>query len=106
MAVTELVLVWLGSMAVLANAAMFLRLDRTTNMIIPFVAAFLWGVVAISSFDVIVTDSDPLQSVSMTPVVYLSIAFSMTSALFGVYEFISGSAKDVEESLEETTLFD
>lgn len=100
MAMSELILVWLGTVATATSAAMFLpreRVDAFTAMVLPFVAAFLWFVVAFGSLDVIVTDSDPLQSIEVMPLFWLAGSFGVLSALVGIYAVVKRPAEDIDE---------
>lgn len=95
MAVSELVYVWLGSVAVLASVGMFLPLDRFSEIVLPFVAAMLWGVVSLLSLDVLAGDS--LQSIEMMPVFWLTGMFALGSAVLGIYYLIRSPAEELEE---------
>ena len=95
MAVSELIYVWLGSVAVLASIGMFLPLDRFSEIVLPFVAAILWGVLSLLSLDVLAGDS--LQSIEIMPVFWLSGMFALGAAVLGIYYLIRSPTEELEE---------
>lgn len=99
MAITELTLVWLGSLATLATIGMFVEFgDDATQVIVSFAASILWGLFGMSGFDVIVDDaatvSTPIYSLA-----YLGIGFSLVIALFalyGLFEVLRGETEQTD----------
>jgi len=95
MAVSELIYIWLGSVAVLASIGMFVPMDGFSELVLPFVSAILWGVVSLLSLDVLAGDS--LESIEIMPIFWLAGAFAMASAVLGVYYLVRTPAKEVDE---------
>lgn len=106
MALTQSALLWLGTVALLANVGMFVDMDRFSSIVLPFVASILWGITAIASFDVSVVSGGTTQSFAFVELVYPALAMAFGSALLGIYELLLGGSADVEESMQETPLFD
>lgn len=94
---TELVLIWLGSLAALASVAMVVPMDPLTDMIVPFVAAILWGAVSLSSTNVIISDNaDPPVTISLQIVMWLALMFALCCVVFGIYQLIHQPASEAE----------
>lgn len=98
-AISDLVLVWLGTVGLVASIGMFVQMDdRATNMLIPFIAAIVWGLFMMAGFDVAYTESG--ETATMWPVVALGGGFAMSSLAFGIYELLYGTAKEVDENMD------
>lgn len=90
MVMTEGALLFLGALATLATIGMFIDFgDEPTRIVIGFVAALLWGIFGMSSFDVIVVDSyAAVKSEPITPLAYLGIGFAMVLTGFWFYKLV------------------
>lgn len=98
---TELVLITLLVLAALASIGVIVPMDRTSDIIMPFIASALWGVAGMSAFDVILlSTSNPVRSTEILPVAYLGVGFALISAVLGVYELIVQPAKEVEDAAD------
>ena len=110
MAMTELLLAWLGTLAVAAtalagwfamNAA---RVEKWTRVLVEFAASVLWALFAVSAMDVIVPSgaSTPVSE-SIYPMVFLGIGFALVTFVYFLYDLVVGISEAASESdLEET----
>lgn len=95
---TQLTVIWLGTLAAIATTAMFLPVaDRWTQVIIPFLASLLWGMFALSSGSVHAQAFGDAAE-PMTPLVYLGVAFAMATLVYGVYDLVVGIGKQAAEA--------
>lgn len=100
MAMSELLLAWLGSVAVLATFGLFYNFrDRWTALLVEFVASVLWGVFALSARDVIVPSgaSTPVSE-SMDMLVFLGITFVIVTFGYFLYDLATGVSKEASET--------
>lgn len=107
MALTELTLVFLGSLAtVLSGAGLFGPFtDDATNVIMSFAGALLWGAFSISSNDVVVhAGADGLVSEPMLPLVYLGLGFSIIVGLFTMLQLLRVVQDETESTTEESIM--
>lgn len=106
MALTELLLVWLGSVALLATYGLFYNFrDRWTQLLVEFGAAILWALFAISSMNVIVPSgaSTPVTE-PMTMLVYLGIGFALVTFVYGLFDLMTGiGAEATETDIEDVS---
>ncbi len=86
-------------LAGIASVGMAVRIDPTADLLMPFVAALLWGAVGLSAFDVVVdaTFGDVVTR-PITPLAWLGIGFALLATLFGIYQLISKPAEELEQS--------
>lgn len=99
MAMTELLLVWVGSVALLATYGLFYQFrDRWTAILVEFGASVLWGLFAVSAMDVIVPSgaSTPV-SASMDMLVYLGIGFALVTFVYFLYDLLAGIGAEAED---------
>lgn len=106
MAVTDLTLVWLGSVALLATLGLFYEFrDQWTGVLVEFVATVLWAMFALSGMSVVVSDTNPPASEPMMPLVYLGLGFAVLTLLFAINDLVNtlrADAADVDlESVGE-----
>lgn len=106
MAMTELLLAWLGSVALLATYGLFYRFgDRWTAILVEFGAAVLWAFFAVSAMNVIVLSgaTTPVRA-SMDLLVYLGIGFALVTFAYALFDLVVGVTEEAEESdLEDVT---
>lgn len=108
MPMTQLVLVFLASLASFAtvlagwmvmNAP---RVDRWTRAVVTLGGAILWGIVGISSFDVVVTSHvNPPVSEPILPMAYVGIALSMLIGLYGLYDLLVGIGEEARNTADD-----
>lgn len=97
---TELLLVWLGTVALLATLGLFYRFgDRWTALLVEFTAAILWSFFAVSAMNVVVPSgaSEPATA-SMDMLVYLGIGFALITFLYAVYDLLVGLGAEANEA--------
>jgi len=99
MSMTELTVVWLGSLATLTTVGLFYQFgDRWTALLIEFGGAMLWSLFAVSSMNVIVTDGvAPPVSEPMLPLVYLGIGMALVTFLFALYDLFKGVSAEASD---------
>lgn len=98
MAMTELLLVWLGSVAVLASYGLFYTFaDRWSGLVVELAATVLWSVFAIAAMDVIVPSgaSTPVSEPVML-FTYLGIAFALITFSYFLYDLLAGIGSEAE----------
>lgn len=94
MAMTELTLIWMGSLATLATIGMFVDFgDNATGVIVSFVASILWGFFGISSFDVVIAD-DASVSEPILPLAYLGIGLGVVIGIFTFYRLVRAVGRE------------
>lgn len=96
-------LVFIGTLATLASLTLFVpdrMMDSATALIMPWIAAILWAVLGLSSFNVMVGAKSLVEPITrpILPVAYLGIGFAMIAALFGMYRLIKAPATEVEDA--------
>lgn len=93
---TQLLLIFIGSLATLATIGMFVDFgDDATRILVGFVAALLWGIFGLSSFDVIIADSAAvIRSEPVVPLAYLGIGFAMVLTAFWLYKLMQVLANE------------
>lgn len=100
MAMTPLLLAWLGS---LAAGVTFLGLfvdafDRWTHVLLTFLGAGLWATFAVGGMDVIVRDSAvATASEPVWMLVYPGVGMTVLVALFGVRDLLAGAGQETSE---------
>lgn len=98
MAMTDLALVWLGTLAAVATAGLFVSFaDRWTEFVVDVLAMVLWGVFGISSFDVIVGES-PTASEPILPLAYLGIGLAAAVGVYTAYDLVTGAAEQARDA--------
>lgn len=98
MAMTPLVLVFMGFVAVLATIGIFVDFDdRWTGVLVTFTASIIWLLVGMSAFDVIVVDN-ATQSEPILPMVYLGLGLAFILALYGFYDLLVGAGDEAKEA--------
>lgn len=85
MPVTELTLVFLGSLATLTGSALFLRVEPWTRLVLIFLSSVLWGITGMSAFDVVVA-RDPLQSEPNLAMAIVGIGLSLLVGVYALHE--------------------
>lgn len=107
MAMTQLVLVFMASLATAATALSgwmainSRRVDKLTRVPVTFGAAILWGIVGMSSFDVVVTSHvNPPVSEPIPSLAYVGIGLAMLVGLYAVYDLIVGISAEASEAGE------
>jgi hypothetical protein len=104
--ITESVLIWFGSLAALASVGMFVDMDPTTNLIIPWVAALLWGVQSLFASNVIISnDVDPPVTTSMETLSIVALVFAGCCAVFGLYQLVARPAAEATEGAANSEVF-
>jgi uncharacterized membrane protein YuzA (DUF378 family) len=100
MAMTQLALVFLGSLATLATIGMFVNVfDRWTSLLVTFLAAILWATFGLSSFDVIVRDAAYASaSEPITPLAYLGIGLAMIIGVYGLADLVMGVGEEASDT--------
>jgi len=106
MAVTELTLVFMATLALLATIGMFLNFaDRWTELVVTLTASILWGVVGLSSFDVIVRNTSfATASEPILPMVYIGFSLAGMIAIYALADLVTGVAAEADEA-DITQLF-
>lgn len=100
MAMTELTLVFLGSLATLTTIGMFVDVfDRWTSLLVTFLASILWATFGLSSFDVIVRDAAYASaSEPITPLAYLGIGMAMIIGVYGMADLVVGISEEASDT--------
>lgn len=98
--ISDLALVWLGSVAVLASIGVLVPMDRLTNIIIPWVAAIWWGATGLSAGEVAISDTDPVVTADFQPVLWLGVVMAFVCVMLGLYEIVAGTAKTIGDAGE------
>jgi len=95
-------LLFLGVLAVLTAAAMFLDWDDgATRIVFAFASSILWGAFGLSSFSVNISDANPGVTEPIYPLAYLGVAFAVMTfplSVLWLLQFV-GQAAD-ETSLD------
>ncbi|MDR9380895.1 MAG: hypothetical protein RI560_04390 [Natronomonas sp.] len=97
---TELLLTWLGSVALLATIGLFKEFaDRWTRALVEFSAVVLWSLFAVSAMDVIVPSgaSTPVSQ-PMYPLVALGIGFALVTFAYFLYDLTTGIGAEARET--------
>lgn len=95
MAMTQLTLLFIGVLALLATVGMFINFgDDATRIVISFLAAILWSVVGMSAFEVTVVDQGQTTTVSLAPLAYIGIALAIMTFAFSLYQIIQILGKE------------
>lgn len=98
MAITETILVFMGALATAATVGMFVSFaDRWTEMVVTFLAALLWGIVGLSSFDVHAEAFGP-GSEAILPLAYLGIGLAMTIGMYAAYDLVVGIGEQAADA--------
>lgn len=96
MAMTELILVFMAGMALLATLGIFVDFDdRWTRLLVEAFAAVLWGMVAMSAYDVVLPGGG---SDAVMPMVVLGFAMSFLLALYALYDLVTGATDEVRDT--------
>lgn len=99
MAVTSLVLVWLGTVALLATLGLFYQFrEPWTGVLVGFAASVLWAFFAVASLSVTVGEGNPPAVEEMTMLVYLGIGFAVLTFLFAVYDLLDTLRADAADA--------
>lgn len=96
---TELLLTWLGTVALLATLGLFYQFrDRWTALLVEFAATALWGLFALSAMTVVVPSgaTEPATA-SMDPLVYLGLGFALITFLYAIYDLLVGLGQEAQE---------
>lgn len=97
MAMTQLAVLFIATLAAIATAAMFVNVaDRWTEVLIPFLASLLWGVAGLSSFDVH-AQAFGNSAEPMLPLAYLAIGLAMATGVYGFADLIVGIGEQASE---------
>jgi len=93
MAVTQLAVLFIGLMAFLATLMFFLPFPEPyTAVLVEFAAAMLWGLFALSAFDVIVRDASfATASEPIWPLVFLGVGMALATFLLALHDLFSGA---------------
>lgn len=97
---TELLLAWLGTVALVATYGVFYQFrDRWSNVLVEFGAAILWAVFAVSALNVTVPTgtSDPPSEPVMT-LVYMGLAFAVVTFLYAIYDLLAGIGAEANQT--------
>lgn len=98
MALTDLTLIWLGTVALLATLGLFYEFgDQWTGVLVEFVAAVLWAMFAISAMNVAVGDTNPPATEPMMPLVYVGLALALLTFLFAMSDLVHTLRGDAAE---------
>lgn len=100
MQMSELLLAWLGSVALLATYGLFYQFrDRWTALLVEVAATVLWSLFAVSAMDVIVPSgaSTPVSQ-PMYPLVYLGIGFAFVTFAYFMYDLVVGISEEASEA--------
>lgn len=103
MAMTPLLLAWLGT---LAAGVTFLGLfvegfDRWTHVLLTFLGSALWGIFGMGAMSVVVTDGvSPPVSEPVWMLVYPGIGIAALVALYGMFDLVVGAGDAVGEQSE------
>jgi hypothetical protein len=105
MAMTQSVLLSLGAFATgLGYLGLFKTFgggDRWTRVLLLFASAIVWGLFAMSSYDVIVRETSfASASEPILPLVYLGFGLAFIVALFGVSELLKAMAADASDATD------
>lgn len=98
--ITELLLAWLGTVALLATVGLFYRFgDRWTALLVELTGAVLWGLFAVASMTVIVPSgaAEPATA-SMDVLTYLGVGFSVATFLYFTYDLLVGLGDEASEA--------
>lgn len=95
-ATTQLVLVFMGSLATVATIGIFKDFgDKATTAVVSFAAAILWAFTGMSAFDVYV-DEAATVSEPIYPLAYLGIGFAIIAAIYGLFALMMGVKSETE----------
>lgn len=84
MAMSQGAVMFVGAIAMLATAGLFVDWDDETGVLVGFLASILWGAMAMSSFSV---HSQAWSGTKpMPPLVYIGIAMALLVALLTLYQ--------------------
>lgn len=98
MAMTELTLLFLGSLATLSTIGIFQEFDeRWTQVLVTFFTAVLWGMFGLSSYDVVIDDAATVSEPIM-PFVVLGIGLAAMITLLGFYQLLKSFGEETAES--------
>lgn len=97
MAMTQLALVFLGSLATLATAGSLLNVDQATRVVMMFGASILWAWFGMSSFDVIVRDTGfASASEPILPLAYLGIGLAIVVGIGAIWSLLQLMRSETE----------
>jgi hypothetical protein len=108
MASTPLTIFFIGLVALLATIGMFVDFgEENTRVLMAFAAATVWGLLGVSSFDVVVYSGVeyPTASEPILPLAYMGIALALVCAVFGFY-FLAQAIGDSTGATEAGGLID
>lgn len=101
MAATPLpAVLFLGAVAVLATIGMFVDWDDATRVVLAFVAAVVWGLMGLSSYDVYVDDA-ATTSEPIYVLVYLGIGLAGITTVFAVWQVFALLGADTPGTTRE-----
>lgn len=101
---TQFLLGFLAALATLASIGLFVDFaDRWTELVVTFLAALLWGVVGLSSFDVH-AQSFGNEARSILPMVYVGIGLAMSIGAYGMYDLVVGIGEQASDADLESML--
>lgn len=106
MAMTQLALLFIGGIALLASLGLFYNFDDPwTGVLVGFVAAGLWGLFGISSMDVIVRDSAwASASRPIDPLMWVGFALAVLTAFFAIYDLLQQLNSDAQDADLDTAM--
>lgn len=96
MAVPELALLFLGTLAVLASIGLFVDFGDETDLLVAFAAALLWAVFGLSAMDVSVSAFHPSDGIDQF--VFLGLGLAFVCVLFGVWRLYESLNRGAEEA--------
>lgn len=98
MGMTQLTLVFMGSLATLATIGMFVNFgDDATRVLVSFTASIIWGFFGMSAFDVYVNET-ATKSEPILPLAYLGIGFSIIVGLFALFALMQAIRGETEQT--------
>lgn len=97
MAMTELLLVFIGTLATLATLGLFVRFDdRWTGILLGFLASALWAILGFSAYDITMpggTDSEPVM-----PLVVIGFGLGALVFLYSMHDLFFGATEEAAEA--------
>jgi len=105
MAMTQLMLMFVGVLALFATFGLFYDFrDRWTGVLVGFTASILWGVFGISAFEVTVVGDAVTHGFEMMPLVIVGVGLAFVTALFALSDLLTGVGSEVRETNPDDVL--
>jgi len=99
MAIDSLTLTALIGMASLTTALTLRTTAEDLQLLAPWVATVLWGVVALTASNVVVgVDSGTTVTTTMLPVVMTTAGLAGLTALYGAYYLVASPSEELERA--------